>query len=272
MTRRDRGMTFLEVMVGMAILAIVATMVFMWLSSATRASANASTISGLEARGLRFTAYVRSELATGKVQGVYLGHTRLRYQVPVAVAPYSTVLTDPPSGSRIYGSRTPNGALPYDVNGYYVLLFVADKVIRETGAALTVPGVPVVETVAYDLNNNGTLTDRFVVGRMVLQLYNGLNVLQNTSPFDDQVILRVDPTDATLWDADMNGDLVADPLFTILNEGSAEVPGLLVPNPQISIVPARKLRVIVWHGEYFETGRKFAIRTNRDTIAFDNPQ
>jgi hypothetical protein len=309
--KKNSGMTLLEVVIASAILTgvVLASMVIFHSSSGL--ATKGSLAADLEDRGRRLTSFAQQEFVQARYTGqIALGgssplnlgidpayfNTSLGYQMPGTGDPAGVAL---PAGTVVFGYLTPRATsgMGFHQDLAVVIRFEADTVIKESAASpdaaqlpdwgAPFPNYPLLgapQIVNADINRDGDQADTFVRGRLkkyilapqgsVDAVANGANPLLVTEVLDDFVILPVNPAQPNRFNGSMSSHVAAppsalDPLFLFVDQNGPD--GVPITNANLAIA-GRGLQIVVWHGNWDDTGKGFYIRKNSLTINFRNPQ
>lgn len=306
--RKNAGVSLLEVLIASVILVAIVLIAMAILFSSTRLAARATLTSDLEERGRKFSDFCKEEFLQARftdqitlsVSGATnLGidpnafSTSIAYQMPGNVNAAGTSLGN---GNVVFGYTSPfTGVRGFRETLACFIRFEADTVFKESSGApaatkladwgapfldyLTLPAATVLN---IDVNKDGDLSDTFVRGKIrkyVFAPFNGSVYTANSSQcllgkeiLSDQVILSVDPSypGRYNWNVDSNASSPAsqlDPLFLFVDQDGPD--GVLIGNLPAT---AKGVAVTIWHGNYEDDRKGFAIRKNSTTVRFRNPQ
>lgn len=189
--RRDRGFTFVEMMVVTGTLGILSVMIATGLQQGQQFARTEMSLTAVDSKFAESIDKVRRQIAVARVDNPILDGTRVRIQVPVdhdADGVLYDSTGDVTFGYSVAGTPTLGAAAWYT--------FVVDQVVTET-------------TLLLDANADGDQEDSFELGHLELQTpgastpITGSWILQNAG----------DPG------GDIDGDGTVDPIFSLVDTG-----------------------------------------------------
>ncbi|HLF92659.1 MAG TPA: hypothetical protein VJB14_04305 [Planctomycetota bacterium] len=309
---KNAGVSLVEVMVASVILVAVVTISMSILFSSTRMASRATLTSDLEERGRKFTDFCKEEFLQAKFTGqitlsgsgaTNLGidpnaySTSIAYQMPGNVDAAGTSLGN---GNVVFGYTSPfTGARGFRQTLACFIRFEADTVFKESSSAPAAtqladwgapfpayPALPAATVLNMDVNKDGDRTDTFVRGKVRKYVFapfdganpvytaNGNQCLLGKEILSDQVILRVNPsaTGRFNWNVDSDASSPAsqlDPLFLFVDQDGPD--GVVITNANV-VSQGKGMAVTIWHGNYEDDRKGFAIRKNSVTVRFRNTQ
>lgn len=310
-TRKNAGMSLVEVIIASIILVFIFGMSFMILWSATDTSENMSIGSDIENSGRSFAETVKilfregwfsssqsvSVAGTAVPFGLYpndggTNNLEARFQIPVGRAANGKLVF---GYTDMVGSDEANKSglsVPLGAGGMCVLRFEAEEVLRESSGATAAPSSQTssltssqgfnalpnslpVKIANLDMNSDGDKTDTFVRGKIwkyVIRDEDGDGTATvKTFSAIGKNVLLAVNASNT---ALWNGDM------NILGATSGVADPLFVCRDvsnnavlNTSLASAGKSLEINCHtGNWDRLGKKFILRANRETVRFQNPQ
>jgi Tfp pilus assembly protein FimT len=269
-TNLRRGLSLLEAVIASAILAVMVLGTYTLYSSGMSASEEGSIRNGLDNRCRQTLDRLREELQLCRVLAVnnnfiaapvYLDHTGIQFRVPMGVV----------GGVATYGYRDGSNVQAPVLNRSAILRFVVSEQVRENlGVFLTsrLPAIPpgtTQTTMNWDLNGDGDRTDVWVFGRIELVFVDAAGVITGTRSIIEGICLKGTTAFPQDLDGDVDGDGIADPLFTALDGLGVEVTNATITN-------ARKLRASVIHAHLDQRRRRLIFRRASEEIRLENTQ
>lgn len=267
----SRGLSLLEAVIASAILAMMVLGTYTLYSSGMSASEEGSIRNGLDTRGRQTLDRLRQELQLCRVVTVlnthtapppsYLDHTGIQFRVPMGII----------GGTATYGYRDGSNDQTPIANCSAILRFVTTEQVRENLGVFTgtrnpaIPAGTVQRTFNWDLNGDGDRTDVWCFGRIEIAFLDTTGTITGTRPIIEGVCLKGTTTTAFDLDGDVDGDAIADPLFTALDGVGVEV-------TNATITTARKLRATVIHAHLDQRRRRMIFRRASEEIRLENRQ
>jgi Tfp pilus assembly protein PilV len=308
-----RGTSLLEVVIASVILFLVVGITMQILHSGMTASEKASITSNLESRSTRFMSFCKEDLMPANYNGGIdlgtpyslgipntCGNTAVFYRVPGNLDDNGAPLS---AGVLQYGYMCPLAApnSGFRPNLACVLRFEAEFVYKEDAgcpsATTMAPnwGAPFADyldlsaserniVARMDINRDGDRDDTFVMGKIYRYILapagstqataNASNLRLAREPMSDQVMLRVNPSNTQLYNADFDGDATTpqsalDPLFLMVGENG---PNGTPINAGNIASDGRAIMVTTWHGDFDHLKKGFVVRKNQITVKYRNLQ
>jgi hypothetical protein len=234
------------------------------------ASEEGSVRNGLDNRCRQTLDRLRQELQLCRVAAIsnnfivapiYLDHTGIQFRVPMGIV----------AGVPLYGYRDGSNVQAPIVNRSAILRFVVTEQIRENLGAFVATRLPAIPagatqtTINWDLNNDGDRTDVWVFGRIELVFLDAAGVTTATRSIIEGVCLKGTTANPQDLDGDVDGDGIADPLFTALDSLGVEV-------TNATITSARKVRASIIHAHLDQKRRRLIFRRASEEIRLENTQ
>ena len=190
-----RGISLLEMMIAVALLAVLFAAVFASLHQMSRAMSGEIASTVLNQETVRGLERMTEKLRPSRIQNLAdAGGPNLEFFLPVDADQDGDTLD---ANLKIeWGQRGPQGV---KLNAVSVIRFVKSSTYSEAAQK-------------YDLNRDGDKSDNFDIGRLEEALYPGATLTGTptmTRPITPDIVVQM--TGNAL--ADLNGDGVSDPLF-----------------------------------------------------------